>query len=320
MSRALIAAVLLLVSVGRGDAGLRCVPPSVDLGEIRGGPVRQHRFELVNEGTDAIEILDLPRSCGCLEPRLDRRNLRPGEKASLLVDLRTSGQPNGLRSWNLRVRYRDGSTVREELLILSATIRNEVTVQPAILALEVRDTLRQEIVVTDLRAKKLKVTSVQPSHPSIRPTVQSEAGGITKIMIEVSAASLKPGRHDAMLNIVTDDPLYSPLQLPIALTRAEKSPVSVTPPQVQLRVTADAPVTSGLVRLRASEGQKVVIKTVEVDDPRITATWAPGPGDDATIKVRFNAGVLVIYTGTPVIRVRLEQPAGADLRIPVLVE
>jgi len=57
--------------LGRADAGLRCVPAAVDLGEVRGGPAREHRFELINDGPAIIEILDVERGCGCLTPRLE---------------------------------------------------------------------------------------------------------------------------------------------------------------------------------------------------------------------------------------------------------
>jgi hypothetical protein len=320
MPRVFLALIALAVFGARTDAGLRCVPPSVDFGEIRGGPVRQHRFELVNDGKATIEIIELPRSCGCLEPKLDRRTLQPGEKAGLLVELRTSGQPNGLRSWNLRVRYRDGEVVREELLILTATIHNEVTVQPSILALEVRDTLRQEVVVTDIRAKPLKVLALQASNPAIRAAVQSQTGNVTKVVLEVKASDLKAGRQDAMLNIITDDPLYSPLQLPIALTRAEQAAVTVTPPQVRLTVSADAPVASSLVRLRPAEGQKVAIASVESDDPGITCSWAAGPGDGATIKVQVDARRLKLADGPHSVRVQLDHPANQLVTIPVGIE
>ena len=319
MPKYLLSLLLIGTCLGRIDAGLRCMPPSVDLGEIRGGPVRKHRFELINDGKEVIEIVELPRSCGCLEPRLDRRSLQPGEKTVLLVELRTSGQPNGLRSWNLRVRYRDGDTMRETLLVLTATIHNQVTVQPSILALEVRDTLKQEVVVTDLRAKPLKVLAVQATDPALRSTVQPQAGGVTKILLEVKSTDLKPGRHDAMLNIITDDPLYSPLQLPIALSRAETAAVTVTPPHVQTRVNSDVLLASTLVRLRPADGQRVVIASVEADDRGITCTWAAGPGNGATIKVQVDGRRLESRTGAQIVRVRLSQPTNEVLTIPVLI-
>ncbi len=53
-----------------------------------------------------------------------------------------------------------------------------------------------------------------------------------------------------MLSIYTDDPLYSPLLLPIALTRLTKSAVVVTPAQVEAHVSTAKPVAAALVHLR----------------------------------------------------------------------
>jgi hypothetical protein len=316
MNRFLVPIVFLLAA-GQADAGLRCLPLSIDLGEVRGGPPRQVRFDLVNDGKETIEILELRRGCGCMDPRLDRRTLLPGEKAPLLVDLRTGGQSNGPRSWNLRVRYRDGDTVREELLVVSATIRNEVTVNPSILALFVQGALRQELVVTDLRAKPLKVTSVETSSPALRSSVQPQANGSTRIVLDVSAAELREGRQDALVNIYTDDPLYSPVQVPVTLTRGAKPTVSVSPSQVDTQVSGAQPVSATLVRLRPAEGQKVAIESLESDDAGVTCTWAAGPGTGATLKVQVDVRKLEDRPGPRLIRVRLSEPASDVLTVPV---
>jgi hypothetical protein len=300
-------------------AELRCVPPAADLGEVRGGPARKCGFELINDGKQLIEIVEVERGCGCLEPKLDRRILQPGERATLLLELRTGGQPNGPRSWNLRVRYRDGGVVREELLVLSAVIRNEVTVQPPMLALCVQEMLRQEIVVSDVRAAPLKVTAVQASSPALRASIQAQAGGVAKIAIEVAAAALGEGRQEAVLSIYTDDPLYSPLQLPITLTRGTRPALTVTPPTVQLPIAADNPVATALVRLRPADGHKVVIESVEADDPGVTCTWAAGPGAGATLKVQVDRRRLDNHDTTRTLRVRLVEPPH-EVTIPVIIE
>jgi hypothetical protein len=310
---------LLLAAPTHADAGLRCVPAAVDLGEVRGGPSRQHRFDLINDGRTTIEIIDIERGCGCLTPRLERKSLGPGEKTSLVVELRTAGQPNGPRSWNLRLRYREGDTVREELLVVAATIRNEVTVQPTILALHVRGALRQEVAVTDLRTPPLKVTSVHVSSPAIRATVQPPRGGVTRLTLDITAAELKPGAHDAMLSIYTDDPQYSPLQLPITLTRVEQLAVTATPSQVEAHVSTAEPVGAALVRLRAADGRTVVVKAATADDPGITCTWAAGPGPAATVKVRVDARCLAARGEPRTVRVVLAEPAGEVVTIPVSV-
>jgi hypothetical protein len=319
MSRMLCVLLLAICLCSRADAELRCVPPAVDLGEVRGGPARQHRFELINEGKATIEILAVEPGCGCLAPRLDRKLLQAGERAALTLELRTAGQPNGPRSWNLRLRYRDGQTVREELLVVAATIRNEVTVEPSILALQVQDTLRQVVTVTDLRTPPLKVTALHVSSPALRATVQSTNGGITKLLLEAAAAKVDPGRHDAVLSIYTDDPLYSPLQLPITLTRGVKAAVTATPEQIEARVSAAAPVAVAVVRLRPSNDQKLQVESATADDPGITCTWAAGPGSAATLRVRVDARRLTDRTGPRKVQVRLAEPAGEVVTIPVAV-
>jgi hypothetical protein len=310
---------LLALAAGRARAELRCEPPAADLGVIRGGPAVQHRFELVNDGPTPIDIVDVERGCGCLESDLQKRTLKPGERAGLRVTVRTAGQPNGPRSWNLRIRYRAGDTAREELLVIAATIRNEVTIAPSILALYVQDALRQEVVVTDLRSPPLKVTGVNSTVPALRATVQPAVGGVTKVSLEVSAADLDGGRQDAILSLYTDDPLYNPLQLPVTITRGSRPAIAVTPPRVEARVSADQPVASVLVRLRPAGQQKVVIESADADDPAITCTWAVGPGAGATLKVQVDSRRLGGADVARSVQVRLADPP-VVLTIPVVIE
>jgi hypothetical protein len=316
----LLAIGVFSLAVDRAAAAVRCVPPAVDLGEIRGGPARMHRFELVNDGPNLVQILDLERGCGCLEPQLDRKLLKPGEKATLNLALRTAGQPNGPRSWNLRIRYRDGDVPREELLVVSATIRNEVTVRPSILALQVREVLRQEIVVSDLRSPPLKVTAVHASSPAIRATVQSSAAGVTRLQLEVTASAMPADRQDALVSVYTDDPLYSPLELPIALTRAGKVTVTATPAEVHALVSAAQPTSATLVRLRPADGRRVAVESVDTDDPGITCTWAAGPGSGATLKVQVDRRRLGDRHEARTVRVRLAEPVEEMLTIPVVID
>jgi hypothetical protein len=315
-----LALVIGMLPAGSAYAQLRCVPSAADLGEIVGGPAQQRRFELVNDGKVPVEIVEIERGCGCLEPRLDRTMLRPGEKAMLDVVLRTAGQPNGPRSWNLRVRYRDGASPKEILVVLAATIRNEVTVQPSILAVHVQGVLRQEVVVTDRRSKLLRVTKIETATPGIRASIQSSEGGVTKLLLEVSASALPGDRQETVLNIYTDDPLYNPLQLPITASRGSKAEITVTPPQVRVRASASEPLSATLVRLRPPEGQKIAIESVDANDPGVTCTWAAGPGDGATLKVRVDRRQLDARDGPRSVQVRLLGQSGQMLTIPVLVE
>src|SRR5688572_18465937 len=105
-----VAAFALCCAAARAD--LVAVPASVDIGLVRGGQKLAQCFELVNRGTESVEILDIQQSCGCLAPRLEKRLLEPGEKTKLVAELRTLGQADGPHAWNLTVRYRDRAGVK----------------------------------------------------------------------------------------------------------------------------------------------------------------------------------------------------------------
>jgi Protein of unknown function (DUF1573) len=312
------ALVLLITGPVRGD--LRFPTIAADLGEVRGSTPQRPCFEFVNDGPDPVEIVAVEPGCGCLAPQLDRRLLRPGEKGTLSVQLRTTGQANGPRSWHVQVRYRDGGAVKERLLTVAATIRNEVTVQPALLALYVTNELHQEVIVTDLRPEPLKVTMVRASSPAVRVTTELRGDGITRIVLDVAARDLGPGRQDALLSIYTDDPLYSPLQVPLTLQAASNAAVTATPTEARVRLASGQTRGSALVRLRPAGEAAIDIGSVEADGPGITCTWAAGPGNGATLKVQVDRGRLADAPGARVVRVRLSAPTREVIAIPVVID
>jgi hypothetical protein len=85
-------------------------------------------------------------------------------------------------------------------------------------------------------------------------------------------------------------------------------------------VTAGRSIGSALVRLRPTGGRKLAIEGVEADDPAIVATWAAGPDDGATIKVRVDASRLAGDDRPRNVRVRLADPRGESILVPVVVE
>ena len=168
--RSWIVFALLLFSPALAPAQLRFTQPTANLGELRGGPVYPHRFDFVNDSAQAIEIYDFRLGCGCLHPVLDKRVYQPGEKGTLLMHIRTLGQQNGVRTWQAHVQYRLAGKQYEAGLVVGATIRNEVIIEPAIVALTVETTLKQEVTIKDQRAIPLKITAIQASSPAIKVT------------------------------------------------------------------------------------------------------------------------------------------------------
>ena len=311
MRSALILA-LLFICPSLASAQLRFVQPLANLGELRGGPVYPHRFEFINDAPTPIEISDIRLGCGCLQPVLDKRIYQPGEKGTLLMHLRTLGQPSGPRTWQAHVPYRHGDKMQEVALLLSATISTEVTVEPSIVALTVVTTLKQELTLTDQRPLPLKVTSVLASSPAIRVNTQTQGKGVTKVFLEVSRSALTATRQEEMINIYTNDASYLHLQVPITLMKANRVEVSATPARVEI-VGAG----SQLVRLRALGDQAVRIEKVDIDQPGVKCTWAAGPGKDATLRIAVDAAQVTAAKAN--VRVQLLEPTPTVITIPVVL-
>lgn len=318
-TRTVAALMTLVLTPALLRAELRVVNPAADLGAVRGGPMCVHRFECVNDGSAPVEIIDVRRDCGCLAPMIEKRLLQPGERGAIRFRVRTLGQPDGPHSWRAVVVYRDRGQTRETGVSIAAAIRNEVTVQPAVLALYVETMLRQEITLTDRRRAGMKVTAVRCSLPAVKLSTHAEAAGVTRIVLEAAAADLPKGRHDALLDIHTDDPAYTTLQVPVTLTRGSRPTVNVTPPVARVRTTAAQPVGTQVVRLRPAGSARVVIEAIESDDPGITCTWAAGPGEGATLRLRVDARRLASGPGGRTVRVLLAEPGRDTIRVPIVV-
>jgi hypothetical protein len=295
-------------------AQLRFTQPVADLGELRGGPVAHYRFDFVNDTATPIEVLDLRVGCGCLRPVLELRAYQPGEKGTLLMHIRTLGQPSGARTWQAFVKYRQGGKEGETLLVVAAIIVNDVTVEPSIIAMSVETTLRQEVTFTDHRVLPTKLVAVLASSPAIKVTTLPQGAGVTKIILEVSRSAMTAARQEETVNIYTNDPAYDHLQVPITLTKASRADVTATPEKVEL-----VGASSQLVRLRGAGGQVVRIQKAHADHAAIECTWAAGPGSEATLKIRVNPGLLPTARASAEVRVEFAEPAGVTLTIPVQV-
>jgi hypothetical protein len=308
-----LAALLCTATLARAE--LEIATPVVNLGEIRGGMPLDVSFSFRNGGARRIEILEVNRDCNCLTPRLAKRLLEPGEGTRLEMALRTLGHPDGQHAWTASVRYREGDTVREIPLGVRARVINEVTVQPAVCALFVEKTLRQEVTLTDVRKPPLTVTRAETTTRAIKVETKALGGGVTKITLEAAGAGLAPGRHDEMLSIYTSDPNYSQLQVPVTLVRLSESSVLVTPAEVHLVADPGQSISSTLIRLRPRGDQAVVIDKVVADDPAVACTWAAGPGTHATLKIQVTA----THSLDTAVRVHLLQPVQETLTIPVRI-
>jgi hypothetical protein len=315
--RRFLAVTALVIGTGHpARAELRVAAPVVELGTIRAGQKLSQRFVLTNAGSEPVEIVDLVRGCGCLATRLDQRQISPGGESILSIELRTLGQADGPQAWNLQVHYRAGQETKSLGLSLRGTVQNDITVQPAILGLHVTKSVQQEITLTDSRSRPLRVVAAEARAPGVQVVKIERAGKTTKILLRADGVRLEPGRHEGLLTITTDDGDYGQLQVPIVLTKASASSVAVAPEQVVLRPAAGASTASALVRLRTQDDRPVRIAKIEPSDPALVCTWAPGPGNDATVRIEArNLGAATSLQAH--VEIHLSSPGRETITVPV---
>jgi hypothetical protein len=116
----------LAFSLGQQGGALRFDEQLVNLGELRSQLAHKHVFSFRNQGTESLTILTVEPSCGCLAPRLENLAYRPGEKGTLVIEVKPASQPEGPHSWFATVRYRSGAALHEARLQVKAVIRHEV--------------------------------------------------------------------------------------------------------------------------------------------------------------------------------------------------
>jgi len=306
----------LLVPTVRAD--LHFTQPQVQRGTVRSGVPLAHRFEFVNRGAGAVTITDLRASCGCLAPRLEKRIYQPRESGALLLEVNTLSQPAGSNVWRVEVRYHDAGQEHLENLELLAELITEVKVEPAKLILSTNGTLRHEVIVTDQRPRPFHVTQARCSSPFLLAEVKTAEGvsaAVHRVALQVTE-QLPEGKHEEVLSIFTDDPIYPELRVPVTVVKRSRQSVSAAPATVDLVIPRGQPAPSRIVLLRAEGDEEVEVERVEADAPALRCRWTKGPGKMATVKIGVDhTRVAETLKGT--VRVHVRRPAPACLEIPV---
>lgn len=324
----LYAAALLAALAGTAArAELRFAHPQAEAGEVHSGAPLAQRFDFVNDGPTPAVVTEVRASCGCLAPRLEPagtslpHTYRPGEQGTLLLEVNTLSQGPGIHVWSLSVLYEADGRPHETDLRLSARVVTEVTVQPAELTVFADAAVRHEIVLTDLRPQPLRVTEVRSTSPQVtgRLTDQSQdAAGhrVCRVRLEVSG-DYPEGRRQEIVDLVTDDPTYRDLRVPLTVVKRGRQRLAAAPNPVALFAAPGQEVPSRVVLVRDADDQPVVVGRVEADDPAVTCRWAPGPNRLATVKVHVDRSRVRGGSLQTAIHVHISKPVEETLTVPV---
>jgi hypothetical protein len=305
-----------LIVASQVQAQLRVPAPVADLGAMKSGQPLSHSFELINDGPEAVEILETRGSCGCLLGQVEPRIIQPGKSGSLVLRAHTLGQSAGPHSWGATLRYRQGSAENEITVGIKVCLVTEVSVEPATLTLITDNILTQIVTLTDRRAEPLKVVGVQTSSPDLEACLLDQDHGSGHIRLETQKG-LAPGRHDELLTIDTDDPLYRQLQVPVTIIKTSVHVVAI-PARVEMVAKAGEP-ASCLIRLRSESEQAVTISKVEVAHPALSCRWAPGPGKQATVRIQLDPGQWAGRILDTELTIHIAGPQMDNLKIPIFI-
>jgi hypothetical protein len=295
--------------------------PQADAGEVRSGTPLTHRFAFVNQGPDAVEIVETRAGCGCLTPTVARRLYQPGDEGCVLLEVNTLSQAAGAHTWAVQVRWRHGTTDGDIGLQLAARVVSEVSVQPAAVMIRAETAVGYDVVLTDRRPRPLTVTAAHTSNPRLQANQVGKAvddQGRHAYTIHLTVAADYPdGRHDEVLSIYTDDPAYRELRVMVTILKRSRQRLAATPREVTLTAPPGQPIPSRIVLIRDADNQAVFIGDIFCDDPAITCKWAPGPGTAATLRIHVDHRRLAGDGLRSAVHVRIGQPVQEILTIPI---
>jgi hypothetical protein len=313
---------LLAAGVGNPPAApLTCAAPSAAKGDVKGGPPLLHTFELANSGASPISITKIEAGCGCVRRVLTRELLAPGETAKLTIEVNTLTQPDGPNRWQVSVAYQIEAAGKpratgELLLQISATLSREVSVTPPQLAFSSAGAAAHTLQVGDTRGKPLTVVRAVASSPHLTAEVSAREMGKPQAIVVRLAADAPAGERDESILLQTDDPAYPELRVPVRVLKRAGAAVTAAPESITVRIAPGSADVSSLVQLRSRAGKALAIAAVESDHPAVSARWSPGEAAVAVVRITLSQ-TAAAKAGSATVKVKLAEPVGQELLIPV---
>lgn len=300
---------LLLACALAAPPALTVDAATVNRGDVRGGPILSQTFRVTNTSAETIVLAGLDSGCGCLKRSVSKNELKPGESATVSMDVNTLTQPDGPQTWTLKLRHRPATRAKAEPddtleLKVTAKLAREVSVTPPMISISTEAAATATIALADKRAKPLTITKVATSSSHFAAKFTGKNG---QYAIELAiAADLSAGTHDETVTIFTDDAHYAELRVPARIVKRAKNAVNAYPEALDLDGG------KGIVQFRRADGQPVKIASATCATAGVTVTSSSGSGPVATVKV-----VATTDRGKADVVVTFAEPDGATRTVPV---
>lgn len=207
----------------------------VDLGTVSPTDQAAVRFRFQNTGAGPVTLQEPKASCGCLQPRLETKSLQSGEVSEMIVRIRTANTEPGPKEYLIELPYTDSRPHVARLVFRVTLPPKQVLVRPAALIFyQLSGNPSEQILeVLDQREKPLTVLAANTTSPLaeaevLEPTRNDEGQAVQRVKITI-AGEVPPGRHEAVVRILTDDDVYSQLTVPLKIEGRSRNLADAAP-------------------------------------------------------------------------------------------
>ena len=197
---------------------------AVNLGPIRVTGVAEAKFRFTNAGDKTVKITGLRTSCGCLQPKLEKRDYAPGETGEFAARVATAGEMPGPRHYTITIDYLDPEPRSVVLTFRLELPSRQLYISPRALMVYQfgEQPVTNKVLLTDNRPNFATVTGLDsPADYVSAQLVEAETDGegVRTTRIDVTIKSVPMGLHHTNLQIRTDDPKFPVLNVPIRVHR-----------------------------------------------------------------------------------------------------
>ncbi len=139
-----------------------------DFGTVARASKQVFDFEFVNPSDKTIQLSSVRASCGCAEPKILNKTVKPGEKGKVRVNFNTV-RFVGQRKATITVSISSPSWT-EVQLVITGNIRQDIVVNPGKVDFQqamAGESLKKTIEIKYAGSERWKVTDVKSSNPNL---------------------------------------------------------------------------------------------------------------------------------------------------------
>jgi hypothetical protein len=272
-----------------GSPQIVCEQPVFNFGEADESVSVSNLFVLVNRGTAPLQIGRVTSSCGCTVASVSRRELAPGESATLAARMTLKGR-RGPQNKSVTVESNDPRTPALALWI-NGSVTVEVGLDPMYVnfgsvAPGASPSMAVALLSRDPRVEISGISAAQAGG-AFQAEVVPDAGGLKRrLSVRFQPGQAMDGFFREEFEVRTTHPGYPTLRLPASAVVPQ--PVQVIPRMIQVTTG-----TTGLVN------RALLLRTTRPEGLRILGVTPPVPGIQARSSALGPRSYRIELTGIP---------------------